>query len=246
MRQARFRDQPGATRTGAWHNDGTLSFGGDVYDRDAVTILPPCEPSKIVCVGRNYAAHADERDEELPDRPLLFLKPPNAVAAHGDTIRLPAGKERVEHECELAVVIGEQCRHVDSAAADSVVRGYTCLHDVSNRDDQDRETNWVRGKAFDGAAPMGPVLADPEHLPADATVETYVNGERRQHGTLDQLIFSVPDLIAEVTTYMTLEPGDVVSTGTPAGVAPLAAGDEVRVSVEGVGDLVNPVARAEQ
>lgn len=246
MRQARFRDPTGATRTGAWHNDGTLSFGGDVYDRDAVTILPPCEPSKIVCVGRNYAAHADERDEELPDRPLLFLKPPNAVAAHGDTIRLPAGKERVEHECELAVVIGEQCRHVDSAAADSVVRGYTCLHDVSNRDDQDRETNWVRGKAFDGAAPMGPVLADPEHLPADATVETYVNGERRQHGTLDQLIFSVPDLIAEVTTYMTLEPGDVLSTGTPAGVAPLAAGDEVRVSVEGVGDLVNPVARAEQ
>jgi 2-keto-4-pentenoate hydratase/2-oxohepta-3-ene-1,7-dioic acid hydratase in catechol pathway len=246
VRQVRFRDPTGATRTGAWHDDGTVSFAGEVYDRDAVTILPPCEPSKVVCVGRNYAAHADERDEDLPDRPLLFLKPPNAVAAHGDTIRLPAGKERVEHECELAVVVGEQCRHVDAADAESVVRGYTCLHDVSNRDDQDRETNWVRGKAFDGAAPMGPVLADPEHLPADAAVETYVDGERRQHGTLDQLIFSVPDLIEEVTTYMTLEPGDVISTGTPAGVAPLADGDEVRVSVEGVGDLVNPVERAER
>ena len=244
MRHVRFRDPNGATRAGEWHDDGTVSFAGDVYDRDAVAILPPCEPSKVVCVGRNYAAHADERDEDLPDRPLLFLKPPNAVAAHGDTVRLPAGKEQVEHECELAVVIGEQCRHVDAADAESVIRGYTCLLDVSNRDDQDRETNWVRGKAFDGAAPIGPVVTDPEHLPEDAAVETYVNGERRQHGTLDQLIFSIPDLIEEVTTYMTLEPGDVLSTGTPAGVAPLADGDEVRVSVEGVGDLVNPVEQA--
>jgi 2-keto-4-pentenoate hydratase/2-oxohepta-3-ene-1,7-dioic acid hydratase in catechol pathway len=243
VRHVRFRDPYGAVRRGAAHDDGTVSFAGDRYDRDAVTLLPPCEPSKLVCVGRNYAAHADERDEAVPDRPLLFLKPPNAVAAHGDTIRLPAGK-RVEHECELAVVVGEACRNVDAADADEVVAGYTCLNDVSNRDDQDRETNWVRGKAFDGAAPIGPVLADPEHVPADATVETHVDGERRQHGTLDRLIFSVPELIEEVTTYMTLEPGDVVSTGTPAGVAPLADGDEVRVSVEGVGDLVNPVERA--
>jgi 2-keto-4-pentenoate hydratase/2-oxohepta-3-ene-1,7-dioic acid hydratase in catechol pathway len=243
VRHVRFRDPTGATRRGAWHDDGTVSFAGEYFDRDEVTVLPPCEPSKVVCVGRNYAAHADERDEDLPDRPLLFLKPPNAVAAHGDVVRLPAGKERVEHECELAVVVGEQCRHVDAADAESVVAGYTCLLDVSNRDDQDRETNWVRGKAFDGAAPVGPVLADPAHLPDDAAVETYVNGERRQHGTLDQLIFSVPDLIEEVTRYMTLEPGDVLSTGTPAGVAPLAAGDEVRVRVEGVGSLVNPVER---
>ncbi len=243
MRHVRFRDPSGATRRGRWHDDGTVSFGGESFSRDEVTVLPPCEPSKVVCVGRNYVAHADERDEALPDRPLLFLKPPNAVAAHGDTVRLPAGKERVEHECELAAVIGEGCRHVDADEAESVVAGYTCLLDVSNRDDQDRETNWVRGKAFDGAAPIGPVLADPEHVPDDAAVETYVNGERRQHGTRDQLIFSVPELVAEITTYMTLEPGDVISTGTPAGVAPLADGDEVRVRVEGVGSLVNGVER---
>lgn len=246
MRHVRFRDPTGAVRRGAWHDDGTVSFAGESFDRAEVTVLPPCEPSKIVCIGRNYAAHADERDEDLPDRPLLFLKPPNAVAAHGDTVRLPAGTERVEHECELAVVVGEQCRHVDAADAERVVAGYTCLLDVSNRDDQSRETNWVRGKAFDGAAPLGPVLADPEHVPDDAAVETHVNGERRQHGTRDQLIFSVPELIEEITSYMTLEPGDVVSTGTPAGVAPLAAGDEVRVTVEGVGSLLTPVERAER
>ena len=246
MRHVRFRDPTGAVRRGAWHDDGTVSFAGEPFDRTDVTVLPPCEPSKVVCIGRNYAAHADERDEDLPDRPLLFLKPPNAVAAHGDTVRLPAGTKRVEHECELAAVVGEQCRHVEAADAERVVAGYTCLLDVSNRDDQDRETNWVRGKAFDGAAPLGPVLADPEHVPGDAAVETHVNGERRQHGTRDQLIFSVPELIEEITSYMTLEPGDVVSTGTPAGVAPLAAGDEVRVTVEGVGSLVNPVERAER
>jgi len=243
VRHVRFRDPFGAVRRGAWHDDGTVSFAGDRYDREAVTVLPPCEPSKVVCVGRNYAAHADERDEDVPDRPLLFLKPPNAVVGHGDTVRLPAGKERVEHEAELAVVVGEECRNVDATDADRVVAGYTCLNDVSNRDDQDRETNWVRGKAFDGAAPTGPVLADPEHVPADAAVETYVNGERRQHGTLDQLIFSVPELIEEVTTYMTLEPGDVVSTGTPSGVGGLEDGDEVEVEGEGVETLSFTVRR---
>jgi 2-keto-4-pentenoate hydratase/2-oxohepta-3-ene-1,7-dioic acid hydratase in catechol pathway len=240
MRHARFRDPAGAVRNGTWHGD-SVAFGGSEYALDDVTLLPPCEPTKIVCVGRNYAAHAEERDADLPDRPLLFLKPPNAVAAAGDDIVLPEGKDRVDHEAELAVVIGEQCRNVAAEDAMDVVAGYTCMNDVSNRDDQDVETNWIRGKAFDGSAPLGPVLADPEHVPDDASVELRLNGETRQSATIERFIFSIPELLEEITAYMTLEPGDVVSTGTPSGVGPLSPGDTVEVEVEGVGVLTNPV-----
>jgi 2-keto-4-pentenoate hydratase/2-oxohepta-3-ene-1,7-dioic acid hydratase in catechol pathway len=240
MRHARFRDPAGAVRRGTYHGD-SVAFGGDEYALDEVTLLAPCEPSKVVCVGRNYAEHADERGNEVPDRPLLFLKPPNAVAAAGDEIVLPAGKERVDHEAELAVVVGEQCRHVAAEDALDVVAGYTCMNDVSNRDDQNEETNWVRGKAFDGSAPLGPVVADPEHVPEDASVELRLNGETRQSSTREHFIFTIPELIEEITTYMTLEPGDVISTGTPAGVGPLSSGDTVEVEIEGVGILDNPV-----
>ncbi|MFK5602777.1 fumarylacetoacetate hydrolase family protein [Haloferax volcanii] len=243
MHHVRFRDPAGAVRTGEWHGD-SVSFGGERYDLDEVDVLPPCEPSKIVCIGRNYAKHAEERDEEVPDRPLLFLKPPNAIAGHGDTVTLPAGKEDVEHEAELAVVIGEQCRNVAPEDAAEVIAGYTVMNDVSNRDDQDIETNWVRGKAFDGSAPLGPVLADPDHLPDDASISLRVNGETRQDSSIEHLIFSIPDLVAEITTYMTLEAGDVISTGTPEGVGPLADGDTVEVEVEGVGVLEHRVRQA--
>jgi 2-keto-4-pentenoate hydratase/2-oxohepta-3-ene-1,7-dioic acid hydratase in catechol pathway len=236
MRHVRFRDPAGAVRRGTWHDDH-VAFSDETYDLDAVDVLPPCEPSKIVCIGRNYADHAAELGADVPDRPLLFLKPPNTLAAHGDTVTLPAGKERVEWEAELGVVIGEQCRNVSESEAMDVVAGFTCVNDLSNRDDQRVETNWVRGKAFDGAAPMGPVLADPEDVPADASVELRVNGETKQSSDRSHLIFSVPELVAEITTYLTLEPGDVVSTGTPAGVGPLSDGDEVEVAVEGVGTL---------
>jgi len=138
-------------------------------------------------------------------------------------------------------VIDEQCRNVAREDAMDVVRGYTCLNDVSNRDDQNREQNWVRGKAFDGAAPTGPVLATPEEVPEDAEIELRVNGEPRQSSTIDHLIFPVPELIAEITTYMTLEPGDVISTGTPEGVGPLSDGDEVAVEIEGIGTLEHAV-----
>ena len=240
MRYARFRDPTGAVRRGTYHGD-SVAFGGDEYALDEVTLLAPCEPSKVVCVGRNYAEHADERGNDVPDRPLLFLKPPNAVAAAGDEIVLPAGKERVDHEAELAVVVGEQCRNVAAEDALDVVAGYTCMNDISNRDDQDKETNWIRGKAFDGSAPLGPVVADPEHVPEDASVELRLNGETRQSSTREHFIFTVPELIEEITTYMTLEPGDVISTGTPAGVGPLSSDDTVEVEVEGVGVLENPV-----
>lgn len=255
MKQVRFRDPGGSIRNGKWletsgeaagtetaGTDGIVAFADREYDPSEVDILPPCDPSKIVCIGRNYAAHAEERGSEVPDRPLLFLKPPNAVASHGSDITLPGGKERIEYEAELGVVIGEQCRNVSESDAMDVVAGYTCMVDLSNRDDQDREQNWVRGKAFDNAAPLGPVLASPEHVPADASIELWVNDEQRQSSTREYLIFSVPELIAEITSYLTLEPGDVIATGTPEGVGPLADGDTVTVEIEGVGRLEHSVS----
>ncbi|ELY54505.1 fumarylacetoacetate hydrolase family protein [Natronococcus jeotgali] len=244
MKYVRFRDPAGAVRRGELES-GRVHFANESYalEDEAIDVLPPCEPSKIVCIGRNYAAHADEMGNDVPDRPLLFLKPPNALAAHGDTVTAPAGKERIDHEAELGVVIGEQCRHVPESEAMDVVEGYTCVDDVSNRDDQREEQNWIRGKAFDGAAPMGPVLATPDEVPDDAAVRTRVNGETKQDGSLDQLIFSVPELIAEITTYMTLEPGDVIATGTPEGVGPLEDGDDVEIEVEGVGTLEHSTRR---
>jgi len=254
MRRVRFRDSAGNVRGGRWTTEdgeavvtaaagpyGRIAFGDETYDPDDVDILAPCEPTKIVCVGRNYADHADERGEDVPDRPLLFLKTPNTVTTHGSTVTLPAGKERVDYEAELGVVIGEQCRNVDRREAEDVVAGYTCFDDLSNRDDQEREQNWVRGKAFDDAAPLGPVIATPEHLPEDATVEARVNGETRQSASIENMLFSVPELIAEITAFMTLEPGDVIATGTPEGVGPLADDDDVEIEIEGVGTLRHSV-----
>lgn len=240
MRRVRFEDPAGSVRTGEWGNDG-IGFAGRTYDPTEVNVLPPVEPTKIVCVGLNYSDHAEETDSEIPDRPLLFLKTPNALAGHGDTIALPEGKERTDHEAELGVVIGRQCRNVPADRAMEVVAGYTCVDDLSNRDDQMQEQNWVRGKAFDNAAPIGPVIATPEELPDDASIQLRQNGELRQDSSIDQFIFDVPELIEEITAYLTLEPGDVVATGTPEGVGPLADGDEVAIEIEGVGTLRHTV-----
>jgi 2-keto-4-pentenoate hydratase/2-oxohepta-3-ene-1,7-dioic acid hydratase in catechol pathway len=240
MPTARFRDPAGSVRTGEWIDDG-VTAGGDAYALEDVELLAPCEPTKLVCIGLNYAAHAAEGDSEVPDRPMLFLKPPNAVSHHGATVTLPAGKDRLDQEGELAVVIGEQCRHVDAADAMDVVAGYTAGVDLSNRDDQRAEQNWVRGKAFDNASPLGPALVPATEVPDDATLECRVNGETRQSAPLSTMIFSVPELIAEITTYLTLEPGDVILTGTPEGVGPLADGDTVEVDIEGIPTLRHDV-----
>ena len=240
MHHVRFRDPAGAVRTGEWLGD-SVAFADDEYGLDDVDVLPPCEPTKLVCIGRNYADHAAELDNTVPDRPLLFLKPPNTLAPHRSTVTLPAGKDRIDHEAELGVVIGSQARHVSSEEAMAHVAGFTCVNDLSNRDDQQQEQNWVRGKAFDGAAPIGPVLADPEEVPDDARVRARVNGEVRQDGSRSQLVFSVPELIEEITSYLTLEPGDVISTGTPEGVGPLADGDHVEIAIDGVGTLEHDV-----
>ncbi|MCG1003146.1 MULTISPECIES: fumarylacetoacetate hydrolase family protein [Halobacterium] len=244
MSQVRFRDPAGSVREGTWTEDG-IEFGGRVYSPSTVDVLAPTEPSKIVCVGLNYADHAEEEGMDVPDRPLLFLKPPNTVSSHGDTITLPAGKDTIEHEVELGIVIGEQARNVDESDAMDVVAGYTCANDVSNRDDQYEEQNWVRGKAFDNSCPLGPVVADTDDVPEDADVELRVNGETRQSSSIEEFIFSVPEIVAEITQYVTLEPGDVVLTGTPAGVGPLGDGDHVEVEIEGVGVLEHGVERVD-
>jgi 2-keto-4-pentenoate hydratase/2-oxohepta-3-ene-1,7-dioic acid hydratase in catechol pathway len=171
---------------------------------------------------------------------MLFLKGPNAIAGHRDVITLP-DKNRVDYEAEIGIVIQEQCRNVPESRAMDVVAGFTCVNDISNRDDQEVEQNWVRGKAFDNSAPIGPVIATPQKVPDDADVKLFVNGECRQNSQRSQFIFSVPELIQEITTYVTLEPGDVISTGTPAGIGPLEDGDEVEVEVEGVGTLQHSV-----
>jgi 2-keto-4-pentenoate hydratase/2-oxohepta-3-ene-1,7-dioic acid hydratase in catechol pathway len=241
MHRVRFRDPAGSVRTGEWHGE-EVSFAGRTYDLGEVDVLPPSEPTKILCIGLNYAAHAAESGSEIPDRPLIFMKGLNALAGHGDTVPLLAGKERIDYEAELGVVIGEQCRHVAAEDAMEVVEGFTCINDVSNRDDQNEEQNWIRGKAFDNAAPVGPVLATPDEVPQDAYVRSRVNGDLRQDSTREDFIFTIPELIEEITTYITLEPGDLIATGTPEGVGPLSDGDTVEVEVEGVGTLVNDVA----
>lgn len=236
----RFRDPAGSVRTGSWTDTG-VAFGGETYSVEDVDILAPTSPSKVVCVGLNYADHAAESGSSVPDRPLLFFKTPNTISAHGDTITLPAEKDRIDYEAELGVVIDEQCRNVDSADAMEVVRGFTAVNDLSNRDDQDKEVNWVRGKSFDNAAPIGPAIAPPDSVPDTAEIECRVNGEQRQSSNRGELIFSVPELIAEITTYLTLEPGDVIATGTPAGVGPLADGDTVEIDIEGIPTLRHDV-----
>jgi len=241
MDDIRFRDPAGTVRAGLLHDDH-VHFWDDAYDLDQVDILPPCEPNKMICIGRNYAKHAEERGESVPDRPLLFLKPPNAVASHGSTVTVPSGVE-IEHEAELAVVIDRQCKDVDAEGAEDVIRGYTAFNDLSNRTDQSREQNWVRGKAFDNAAPLGPAIAG--FIPKDAAIELRVNGETRQSSSIEHLIFSVPELIAEITAYVTLEPGDVIATGTPEGVGPLTDGDHVEIDVEGLATLEHDIRQPE-
>jgi 2-keto-4-pentenoate hydratase/2-oxohepta-3-ene-1,7-dioic acid hydratase in catechol pathway len=232
---------PDADRIVSHPSDEAVALEPEEFDPGEVTFLPPCEPTKVVCVGRNYADHAAELGNDVPDRPLLFLKPPNTLAAHGERVTLLPDKERIDHEAELAVVVGERGKGLTEADAMDHVAGFTCVNDLSNRDDQNREQNWVRGKAFDGSCPIGPVVATPDEVPEDAFVHCRVNGETVQDGSRDQFIFSVPELLAEITTYLTLEPGDVVSTGTPAGVGPVEDGDSVEIAVEGVGVLRNEI-----
>lgn len=215
--------------------------GERVASLQDVQLLAPVRPSKVVCVGRNYAAHAAEHGADVPEEPLLFLKPPSAVIGHGATIQLPALSAQVEHEAELAVVIGERCRHVAPADAWNVVFGYTCANDVTARDLQRKDGQWTRSKGFDTFCPVGPAIVT-DFVPADVDVICRVNGEVRQQASTRDMVFDIPELIAAVTAVMTLEPGDLLLTGTPEGVRPIEAGDSVEVEVTGLGVLQNAVA----
>jgi 2-keto-4-pentenoate hydratase/2-oxohepta-3-ene-1,7-dioic acid hydratase in catechol pathway len=207
-------------------------------------LLPPVAPSKIVCVGRNYREHAAELGNPMPAEPLLFLKAPSAVVGDGERIELPSASERVEHEGELAVVIGRKARRIPEAEDPlAYVLGYTCLNDVTARDLQRRDVQFTRGKSFDTFCPVGPFVVTGLD-PSDLRVETRVNGETRQSGRTSQMAFPVPLLLRYISAVMTLLPGDLIATGTPAGVGPLRPGDAVEVSVEGVGVLRNPVVAA--
>jgi 2-keto-4-pentenoate hydratase/2-oxohepta-3-ene-1,7-dioic acid hydratase in catechol pathway len=200
------------------------------------------KPTKIVCVGRNYAAHARELGNDVPERPLLFLKPPSSLVGDGDPIELPPDSVRVEHEAEIGVVIGSRCRHVAEADALHHVAGYLPLNDVTARDLQKLDVQFTRGKGFDTFCPVG-VMA-PRHDWRDLEVICRVNGAVRQHGHATDMVFGVPSLIAAISRIMTLEPGDIIATGTPEGVGPLLPGDVVEVEIPGVGAVRNPVRAA--
>ena len=201
----------------------------------------PITPSKIVCVGRNYAEHAKELGNEAPSEPILFLKPPSAVLAHGGTIVRPAASQRVDFEGELAIVIGRQAKNVKADEWRDYVRGFACANDVTARDLQKKDIQFTRGKGFDTFCPIGPHV-ETELDVSDLRVTTRVNGETRQDGRTSQMIFSCGYLLEFISGIMTLMPGDVILTGTPAGVGPLAAGDTVEVEIEGIGVLQNHVA----
>lgn len=217
-----------------------FTAGSEVCALSEAELLCPTCPSKIIAVGRNYAAHAAEFNREVPEQPIIFFKPPSALIGAGSPIRLPVQSERVEHEAELAIVIGERAFRVDEAEAERVIFGYTCANDVTARDLQQRDVQWTRGKGFDTFCPTGPWI-DTEFEPGDKDILCRVNGAIRQHSNTRLMLFSIPFLISYISQIMTLEPGDLILTGTPEGVGPLSEGDEVEVEVAGLGVLRNPV-----
>jgi 2-keto-4-pentenoate hydratase/2-oxohepta-3-ene-1,7-dioic acid hydratase in catechol pathway len=215
--------------------------GAETWPLEDVRLLPPSVPSKIVCVGRNYRAHASELGNELPREPLIFFKPPSSLIATGEPIVLPSVSKRVDYEGELALVIGRRCSQLaDTQSATPFIFGFSCLNDVTARDLQNSDGQWSRAKGFDTFCPFGPVIETELDLAA-ARLETFVNGVRKQFGTPSEMIFSLDVIIRWISRVMTLEPGDVIATGTPAGVSSLAPGDVVEVSVTGVGTLRNEV-----
>jgi 2-keto-4-pentenoate hydratase/2-oxohepta-3-ene-1,7-dioic acid hydratase in catechol pathway len=206
-----------------------------------VRLLAPILPSKVICIGRNYAEHAREMGSEAPDEPVIFLKPSTAVAGPGDSIVRPTGlSERVDYEGELAVVIGRLCRQVPAERVPEVIFGYTCANDVTARDLQARDGQWTRAKGFDTFCPLGPWM-ETDVDPADLELSTRLNGEVRQHSRTSLMIHGVPALIVAVSQVMTLLPGDVLLTGTPAGVGAMGKGDQVSVTIDGIGTLSNLV-----
>lgn len=213
---------------------------GNSYGPGQLRVLVPCTPTKAVCVGLNYRDHAQEFGHAIPGEPVLFIKPSTAVIGPGEAIVLPRASARVDYEAELAVVIGRTCRKVPPESAASYILGYTCANDVTARDLQGRDGQWTRAKSFDTFLPLGPYIVS-EIDPSGLTVRLYLNRELKQSSSTRHLVCSAYNLVSFVSEIMTLHPGDVILTGTPAGVGPLANGDKVEVEIEGVGSLFNTV-----
>lgn len=220
---------------------------GQAHPLADVRLLAACSPSKIVCVGRNYRDHAKELGNEVPAEPLIFLKPPSALIASDDSIVYPALSENVSYEGELGVVIGPRpARHVPVGQALDYVFGYTCVNDVTARDLQRKDGQWTRGKGFDTFCPVGPWIVCRDMVVfEDLRVRTLLDGEVKQDGSVRDMIFSVGAIIAFVTQFMTLEPGDLIATGTPSGVGPMQVGSTVSVEINGIGILRNRVVAAQ-
>ena len=249
MRLVRFRFGD-RIATGVVEGDAVRALAGTFFENpvpsgeevplDDVRLLAPVLPSKVVCLGKNYAAHAAEFGGEVPEEPLVFLKPSTSVAGPGDPIPLLPISNRVDFEGELAVVIGRIARNVRAEEAFRYILGYTCGNDVTLRDLQKKDEQWARAKGFDGSCPLGPWV-ETELDPIDVHLETRVNGEVRQSASTSDMVFGVATIIEFVTEFMTLLPGDVIMTGTPEGVGKLEPGDKVEVEIDGIGALMNPV-----
>ncbi|MEW6264988.1 MAG: fumarylacetoacetate hydrolase family protein [Thermodesulfobacteriota bacterium] len=220
---------------------GPYSRSGLVLSPEEVILLPPVKPGKIIAVGVNYRDHAAEMGHDLPDNPILFMKAPSSVIGPDQPILCPPQSSRVDYEAELAVVMGRRGRAISRARALEHVLGYTCLNDVTARDLQAKDGQWIRSKSFDTFCPLGPAI-EADLDPSNLGVEAWLNGERRQSSRTSNLIFDVPALIEFISSIMTLEPGDVIATGTPSGVGPMKPGDVIEIRIEGIGSLVNPVA----
>jgi len=250
MRIVRYQQKDEAPQYGWLLDDKIGEIDGDIFGRyrrrDAslpraeVKLLAPSQPSKIVCVGRNYVDHAKELGNEVPKVPLLFLKPPSSIISSGEAIVLPPQSAQVEHEAELVVVVGKRGRHITTEDARNYILGYTVGNDVTARDLQKTDGQWTRAKGFDTFCAFGPWI-DTDFDPSDAVVTCRVNGQMRQMASTRDMVFSVATLVAYISSVMTLEPGDLIFTGTPAGVGPLKSGDRVDVEIDGLGGISNPV-----
>ncbi len=221
--------------------EGMIVGTSEKYDVNDIVILPPCEPTKIVAVGLNCKNHAAEINMKLPDEPLIFIKPPSSVIGPEDTVKLPKQSSHVEYEAELGIIISERCRNVSEDKVKRYILGYTCANDITARDLQKKDGQWTRAKSFDTFCPLGPFIADNIN-PCDAKITCHVNGEKRQDFTTATQNFNAFFLVSFISQIMTLEPGDVILTGTSVGVGKLDAGDEVIVNIKGIGELKNKIA----
>lgn len=250
MKIIRFYSQKHTGQYGWVLDDEIGIIEGNVYGEyrrleteisiDKVSLLAPVIPSKIICVARNYIEHANERNVEIPEIPMVFLKPPSSVISANETIKIPPQSNQVEHEAELAVIIGKKGRWIEPEQANSYVFGYTIANDVTARDLQQHDGQWTRAKGFDTFCPLGPWI-ETDLDTTDLLITCKVNGELRQMASTKEMIFPVPQIISFISNIMTLYPGDTILTGTSAGVGILEAGDKVDITIEGIGTLSNPV-----